>query len=156
MKNWKEIVKIWKSKSYPGFDFFLPGPCSVKVLGELKGTWGIDPTDEFKSLYREFNGVGFRDSGLIKWLFVPAEDLPHFKVRITAWFKDSHPQIAERYFPFFDWDTSDSVGFLKSDTGEMLPGLYEFSHEVYEFDSTQSYTDFIFKTSKSIEDFIKS
>jgi hypothetical protein len=157
MKNWQEIIlrhHEWAHKN-DGYSLVTrPGADSADITA-LEASLGIELPVEFHELYRTYDGVGVSaDSGQIYWMFRSLTEIPKFMEESRDWFQETHPEIARRFFPFIDWSSGDATGYLLSQSGGLLPGLYDFEHEAYEFDESQDETTFLSSLHNTIEDFL--
>jgi hypothetical protein len=155
MRNWQHIIKRhheWAHKN-DGYSLVTRLGANLANIKSLESSIGFQLPAEFHSLYLTYDGVGVcADPGKIYWRFQPLAEIPGFIESVRDWFKETHPDVAGRFFPFIDWSSGDFSGYLLSPSGTILPGLYDFDHEEYEFDEAQEVAKFISSSYLSIED----
>ena len=157
MKDWTEAVKTYHDWSQEDSDYTLAinGPAQESELERICGKINFPITAEFREFYLQVDGFGSQmEEGEVYWLLVPSA---HLELTVEVgrdWMNDTHPEVAQRFFAFIDWSSGDFTGYLKSEDGELLPGLWEFSHEYFLHDSTQDYNDFLIQTDSSISELL--
>ena len=157
MTNWREVVQAHYAWAHKDDEYELvmqPGASDATILTMAEQT-GIPLTDEFREFYSQINGFGVTADGeKISWLIVPIERIAATIANARDWFEETHPDLASRYFPFIDWDSGDYTGYLVSERGSLLPDLYDFDHEDYEFDEDQSSAEILTKGDASVLEFL--
>ena len=155
MKNWQDIIQRsheWAHKN-DGYSLVTRPGAELADITALESSFGFQLPTEFHELYLTYDGVGVSaDSGQIYWMFRSLAQIPKFMEETRDWFQETHPEVARRFFPFIDWSSGDSTGYLLSQSGELLPGLYDFEHEDYEFDASQDESAFLSSFYTTIED----
>ena len=102
-------------------------PVSDHELDELEEKIGVPLPTEFRQFYGTQNGFGMKqEDGTIDWVFVPVADIPALTSKSQEWMLEKHPEIADRIICFVDWHEDESVGFLLSEAGAPLRGVYSF------------------------------
>jgi hypothetical protein len=161
MVNWTKVITDhhnWAHAPDDGFDLITKAPASQQQLAELASRLGIILPKEIVSLYRTCNGFGVQSPNtpdMDSWFLVPVERVPEFTEQIRSWFRDTHPDVAARFFPFFDWANGDGMGYLFDADGNLQEGLYNFEHEEYERDENQGADEFLLSIDVSIEEFLE-
>ena len=159
MTDWLKVVADHLSKCHLGQDSSLvlrEGATSVE-LERLSASLGIALPTEFRALYSACNGFGVasRDQpGGVCWLFHPTCQIPTFVDDIRSWFRETHGQFADRFFPFIDFGNGDGIGYCLDESGELIEGLCCFKHEEYRFTDEQDVNEFISCVPVSIEEFL--
>jgi hypothetical protein len=161
MANWDRIIKRHHQRAHSddGLAFAANPGAAESDLAALEARLGIQFPAEFRSLYSTFNGFGVRsvDSpGDVYWFTRPLEELPEFVEAIRHSFRETHPELAARFYPFIDWANGDGLGYLAGDDGRILPGLYSFQHESYDCDADQDTDEFLMHAPVSLEKFLTS
>lgn len=156
--DWTKILSEDHKRNHEGGEWSLVlGPKATKSdISELVSLFGrFTPPSELLDLYCCHNGVGIHSNdGGVRWSFVPIQELKHFISQNQEMLTDTHPEVAIRYFPFYDWMNGDSVGYLWDTKDRRLTGLYELSNELYRYDSTQNWNDFMIARPDSIAELI--
>ena len=156
--SWRDLIERHHEWAHATDEYdlvTLPG-ISFDDIAEVEATLGFTFPREFVSLYRVVGGVGVK-AGEDKryWLFTPLKEIPGFVSRIRDWIGETHPDCASRFFPFIDWSDGDGSGYLVSSSGKVLPGLYHFEHDSFEFDPDQNEKSFLIPLYKSIDAFLQ-
>ncbi|MEZ5329678.1 MAG: SMI1/KNR4 family protein [Verrucomicrobiales bacterium] len=155
MKNWQDIIQRsheWSHKD-DGYKLVTRPSADAADIAKLESTLGFQLPAEFRELYLTYDGFGVSaNSNQTYWMFKPLAELPAFIEEIRDWFQETHPESARRYFPIIDWSSGDSSGYFLSLSGDLLPGLYDFEHEDYEFDESQEEDEFLIQSYRTIED----
>jgi len=156
--KWRTIIENQHKRNHPKNEYkliFRDG-CIDSDIRDIEQSLSVSFPKELSDLYTDFDGFGkSAEGGNTLWFFVPLPQLINFVGEVRDWFEETHSSIAKRFLPVFDWGSGDSVGYLYNNAGE-VDGLYEFNHELYEFDESQDWKEFLIKDSKNITDFLKS
>ena len=154
MHDWRAVIIEYDCKTpvQPGETLLIRDAASVAEIDELQQNFGFQLPDEFRSLYLQCDGFGqtYETEDEVWWFFHRVEQIPDFARETRNWFVESHPDIANRFFPFIDWSNGDRMGYVLDEKGELLDGLFCFEHENYEFDEEQDSEEFIVKWNNSI------
>lgn len=156
MSEWIEIVKAHHQRysEKDGYALIINPGADENRLNEIQDHLRWKFPKNLIEIYRECDGYGISWPGLdVDWNLMPILDLENFANDVRGWFKETHPVVASRFFPFFNWGTGDSIGFLADENG-ISEKLYEFSHDSYEFDEAQNWKDFIQYEASSIKEFL--
>jgi hypothetical protein len=153
--NWKRIVDDFFRMSDPDgeYEHYAPKGATAATIAELESEIGVELPQELRDFYANYNGIGLvtRDEEAPMPLFIrPTTELPGFIRECQSIIRDTHPNHAERYFPFIDWYNGDSSGFMLNAKGQLVDGVFTFSHELYSYDAAQDLNDFIQPHSDSI------
>ncbi|WAC19570.1 SMI1/KNR4 family protein [Luteolibacter sp. SL250] len=146
MPNWRKIVESHHAWAHPDDDWRLitGPPAGAADLALLEELFGAALKDEIRGFYEQMDGFGITsDEGRVIWFVVPIAGLADTFEACRSWFRDTHPGLAERFFPFIDWECGDYSGILLHEFGIPLEGIYEFEHEEYGFDEDQDGSDFL-------------
>jgi hypothetical protein len=156
MRDWTKIIKTFHEWSHKDDEWELVTslPASGEQIAEFEASVGFKLPEEFVGLYQTYNGVSIVAGDERCNFFVALGDLPKHFSEVREWFEGTHPKFAKRFFPFVDWGSGDSTGYMLNERGEPLPGLYNFEHEDYEFDEGQDPNDFLPSVYDSIEDLL--
>lgn len=156
MSEWhKNISAFHKLDNADDPDSLVLGPpASAASIAEFEKAVGYTMPDEFKQLYAEFDGFGTNRDGETDWFFLPVSKLPEHASEVRDWFQETHPGIAKRFVPFVDWGNGDASGYVFSETGIPLPGIFIFEHESYEFEEDQDWEEFLIPVDSSIRGFL--
>ncbi|BCX48529.1 cell wall assembly/cell protein, KNR4 [Haloferula helveola] len=156
MSEWhKRIVAFHKLDNADDPDSLVLGsPASAASIAEFEKAIGYSMPDEFKELYSEYDGFGTSRDGETDWFFLPISKLPEHASEIRDWFQETHPELAKRFVPFVDWGNGDASGYVFSETGTLLPGIFIFEHESYEFEEDQGWEEFLIPVDSSIRAFL--
>lgn len=128
-------------------------------LSAMERQLGIEFPQEFRDLYSTFNGIGLTSSDATEveyWNFLPLHMIPDFAETIRNWFRETHPDAAARFVPFYDWKNGDGLGYLFDENGIAIPGLCNFEHELYGFDEDQDLDEFLEVVPVTIKEFLVS
>jgi len=159
MPDWAKILHDLHAVAHGDDELTLatqPG-AGDDELDRLADRLGIALPEEFRDFYRTFNGYGVapdNDPSDVCWLIQPLEKLPDFIDFTRSSFDGTHPDVAARFFPFIDWANGDGMGYLTETAGIVLPGLFCFEHESYEYDANQDPDEFIAAIPVTIEEFL--
>ena len=157
MSDWNQLVtEFYKIDHADEPDSLVLGaPASDEVLDALASNLGFALPIEFRSFYGTYDGFGTKhDDGTTDWFFAPTANIPELTEEIRDWYQETHPEIAARFVSFVDWGNGDSSGYLFSEAGAPLDGVYIFEHESYEFEEGQDWGEFLIPVDKSIRDFL--
>lgn len=156
MSEWhKRIVVFHKLDNADDPDSLVLGsPASAASIAEFEKSIGYSMPNEFKQLYSEYDGFGTSREGETDWFFLPISKLPEHASEIRDWFQETHPELAKRFVPFVDWGNGDASGYVFSETGTLLPGIFIFEHESYEFEDDQDWEEFLIPVDSSIRAFL--
>lgn len=158
MKTWHQRVHEAHERDHKedGLRLVTGPPASPKAIVDFEHVLGWTLPAEFHGLYQTFDGVGLA-SGEEEtlWLLTPLAKIPQVIADVRTWFADTHPALARRYFPFIDWGNGDSSGYLLSEKGELLPGIWIFEHEAYEFDEAQPASAFLAAFVGNLQEFFE-
>ena len=159
MNEWLNLFQRHRaSDPCDGCEMVFGEAADAGKIDELERKFGFRFPAEFWSLYTTYDGYGVtfdNKPGEIYWDFRPLGDLELFVKQYHDAIVETHPSVATSFYPFFDWSTGDSAGYLLDDNGQPLPGLYDFYHAGYEADPTQDFTDFLEKASDTIVSYIE-
>lgn len=157
MTNWHNVVLSHHAWAHKDDDYKLvmqPSAADATIHSLTEQT-GFPITAEFREFYNQINGFGVAADGQkTSWLLVPVERIEATIARARAGFEETHPELAKRFFPFIDWDSGDYSGYFTAEDGSLLPGLYDFDHETYEFDEEQASEEVVTKGDASILEFL--
>jgi hypothetical protein len=157
VKNWTQIIKSHHSWAHPGdeYELVLGAPASEKNIADIEDKLGIQFPKEFKDVYRNHNGFGFTNKEqILTWSILPLNDLPSLFDKMHFWFGDEFPDVASRFFPFFDWLDGGAFGYLVSKSGNLEPFLYSFHPEQLNPDFDWDDPRPLIQECHSIEDFL--
>lgn len=156
MSEWQLLItEFYKLGHADDLDSLELGrPATTDDLDSLDRELGFKLPSEFRSFYGEFNGFGTKRDGETDWFFVPISAIPSLTTSAREWFQETHPAIAKRYIAVVDWGSGDSSGYLFSETGEPLEGIFIFEHESYEFEADQDWREFLIPVDSSIRNFL--
>jgi len=156
MSEWhKNIVAFHKLDNADDPESLVLGPpASAASIAEFEKAIGYKLPDEFKQLYTEYDGFGTSRDGETDWLFLPVKKLSEHATEVRDWIQKTHPEIAKRFAPFVDWGNGEASGYVFSETGIPLPGIFIFEHESYEFEEEQDWKEFLIPVDSSIRDFL--
>jgi hypothetical protein len=158
MKSWDDLVNESHERDHEGDGFQLVKmpPATSDEIDSLQKLIGIKLPDEFRDLYLAINGFGVvGKSAEIYWSFIPLDKILGFIASTREFFQDTHPDVAKRFFPFIDWSDGDASGYMISPSDRLLPSLFDFQHDDYEFEETQEGSEFLVTATRNIKDFIK-
>ncbi|MEZ5326426.1 MAG: hypothetical protein R3F19_15355 [Verrucomicrobiales bacterium] len=96
------------------------------------------------------------EDGEVMWHFTPIEQIPMITEDSRGWFRETHPNIANRYVAFQDYGNGDTSGYLFDKHLKSVIGIYIFEHESYEFDEDQNWEEFVRETDSAIEGYLSS
>lgn len=145
MKNqWEKVFNRWTEDRFPSYrgNIISSAKKNQEEISSCLKDFDYPEIDELYKFYSYRNGVGLREpknTAEIWWFFSPIERLQEFREICINHFKDTHPFLAERYFPFYDALNGDSMGYMLNKDGECCSGIYYFDHEIYygeEFENT--------------------
>jgi hypothetical protein len=158
-QDWKNIVRDNHKRADPENEnpLVLQAPASPHQIKAFQELFGPAASAELQDLYRQMNGYGIDGTKEgIMWEIVPTEKLPVLLRESRYWIKKTHPDLAEKFFPFYDWNCGDFSGYLLSEDGTLLKGIYTFWHEDYENDKKQDSSEFMHALDDSLEDFVSN
>lgn len=151
--EWRENLVAFHTRNADDPKSLVLGPpASAASIAEFENAIGNTMPDEFKQLYTECDGFGTTRDGETRWFFLPVSKLPEHATEVRDRFQETHPEIAKRFIPFVDWGSEDACGYVFSETGTPLPGIFMFKHESYEFEEDQDWEEFLTPVSSSIRD----
>lgn len=161
MANWDSIIKSHHKRAHrrDGFEFACNPGAAAAELRSLEQRLGLELPAEFHELYATFDGFGVKSPeglGNVYWFARPLNELPQFMEDIRGWFRKTHANVAERFFPFIDWANGDGLGYMADAQSRVLPGVYCFQHDSYEFRADQDADEFLRHAPVSLEKFFKS
>lgn len=153
--QWHELIRKFHAEDYPDApeSLVIGEPASEDEIATLEMAVGVRMPDEFKDFYRACNGFGRMENGQVIWLFSPLEGIPAVTEMARDAFKRTHPELAEAYVAFVDWDCGDFSGYLFDPEGGLIEGIFDFEYAEYEFDREQDFAEFLAPLFLSIEDF---
>ena len=156
MSEWhKSIVAFHKLDNADNPDSLVLGsPATAASIAEFEKAIGYSMPNEFKQLYSEYDGFGTSSDGETNWFFLPISKLPEHASEVRDWFQETHPEHAKRFVPFVDWGNGDATGYVFSETGTLLPGIFIFEHESYEFEEDQDWEEFLIPVDSTIRAFL--
>lgn len=158
MKDWHEIVRR-HHMAFHGNDEYqlvISPPATEAELASLRGLFPYSIPFEMESFYQSINGFGKSSAHYpLLWFFLPISKLESACRSLRDTFGDSHADLAQRFLPFVDWFCGDYSGYLWSEDGTLLDGLYIFEHENFRYESGQDISEFMFCTDASIEEFLE-
>lgn len=155
--DWIHIVEAHHKWGYPNNEYQLvtQPPASIGELAILQSLFGAAMSEEIRTFYEQINGFGIKvKPGHTSWFVTPIACLPELIRDCRNWFHDTHPDLAERFFPFINWGCGDYSGILLTEDGIPLSGLFDFEHENYAFDQDQKGSEFLFSVYKSLEELL--
>jgi hypothetical protein len=156
MKSWTQQLLRAHQVTHPndGWNLVLGGGASEDEISALEGSLGITFPREFRELYLTHNGVGMsrERSEEIVWQAIPLALIPAAIKHARDWFHETHPEVSARFFPFLDWYCGDYDGYLLGEGPFVLPGIYSFEHESYEFDADQDSEEFLLPAYSSLRE----
>ncbi|RYD49039.1 MAG: SMI1/KNR4 family protein [Verrucomicrobiaceae bacterium] len=157
MNDWrKDLLKFHQGDNPDDSNPPVFGPpATPEAIAAFEKSVGLRMPQEFHELYLQVDGFGQMYNGEILWYVVPLAELAEHVAGRRDWFQKTHPDLARGYVPFFDWANGDSCGYLFSKSGAMVPGLFMFEHEEYEFEEDQDPEDFLSLTDESFRHFIR-
>lgn len=132
----------------------LGQPATEQSIAEFEQTLGLKVSEEFRSLYRQYDGISATpdENPELYFGFVPIQRLPGFIQDVQRSFRAEHPLESRQFFPFFDWgDRTDFnvLGFMYSDKIGLDPELFLFWRG-----GDSGKTVFLMPTEVSIESFL--
>jgi hypothetical protein len=154
VKSWRDLIRHQHECYHADdeFDLVLRPGASSGAVEAAERELGIPFPDELRSLYHEVDGFGLTvDGEKVNWAIHPLGQLPSFVARIREWIGETHPEVAARFFPFFDWSNGDAIGYFLSLKKKWYKNLYWFQHELFQFDRFQMQTDFMIRWDRSIK-----
>ena len=152
----KEVLEKYIQISIDGVPAVGMG-AAIDDFRELEEKLGLTFPIDVLDLYLIHNGIGLiSKSGKTYWHFHPLGGMIDFINGIRKFFLDTHPDLARRFLPIFDWNSGDAVGYLMGEDGRWKSGMYEFEHENYEFTIDQPESEFISKCSSNLVNFLRS
>ena len=157
MPNWKHIVEANHAWSHPNDEYRLviQPPASSADLAFLHTLFGSAMSEEMRGFYEQMDGFGVESvADGTYWFVTPIAKLPELIEHCRNWFRDTHPDLANRFFPFIDWNCGDYSGFLLSVEKSPLDGLFTFEHEEYNFEKGQDSSAFILSVYNTIEELL--
>lgn len=157
MKNWIRIVENQHALDHSdnGHRLVLQPPASLDHLLAFRKLFGPAASMELQNFYEQIDGFGIEGTNhKTSWFLVPIEKLPELDKAGKDWFQETHPDLAKRFFPFIDWDCGDYSGYLLSEEGKRLNGIFTFEHEEYEFDKGQDDSEFLYSVFDSLEELL--
>jgi cell wall assembly regulator SMI1 len=128
----------------------------IKQLGtQFEVQFGFQLPDDLKELYQAKNGAGMSSENNkdVHWFFVPILSIPELITAARDWFQKTHADLANRFFPFIDWECGDYTGYLLPLSPDCPTKLHTFEHESYEFDEAQQPDEFLYSNNSSIREF---
>lgn len=156
MTNWIEAVQLLHARHFSktSGQLVFGAPLSVSDAAAFREVTAFDWTPEFFELYQQANGIAMASTSdtAPEWNFLPTTEIARMCDSSRAWFVDTHPQIAKAFFPFFDWRSGDTVGYLNLEG--VPPILFAFEHEQYEFDAKQDWSEFLQPAFETLLDFV--
>ncbi len=158
MKSWYDLIHASHERDHKsdGYQLVTMPPANPYEIQSLEELVGITFPSEFHDLYSTFNGVGVvGKTGKTYWTFTPLDKIPEFIASTREFFQDTHPDLAKRFFPFIDWSDGDASGYMLSPSRDLLPSLFDFQHDDYEFEETQDDSEFLVVAYRDIKDFIQ-
>ena len=160
MNEWLNLFQRQRaSDPCDGCEMIFGEAADARTIDDLERKFCFHFPDEFRSLYTTYDGYGViydTKPGEIYWDFRPIGDLEAFVKQYRDAISGTHPAIATRFYPFFDWSTGDAAGYLLDGDGKLLPGIYDFFHAGYEADETQDFTDFLEHASDTIVGYVEN
>ena len=159
MTDWKNLLtRYFDSDPCDGAEMKFGPPATNEELDKVEQQFGFLFPAEFRSLYSTCNGYAVvfdnkHEEAL--WEFRPLSDLKRFVGEYQDSIASTHREISGQFFPFYDWSTGDSAGYLVGAGSELLPGIYDFHHERYGFDETQDYNEFLVLGANDIASYLE-
>lgn len=150
----KVMVDSYMNNSFSG-SLITGSGASIQELLFVENELKIKLPQELLDLYRIYNGFGVETKDGKFWALHPLSGYVEFILGIRDSFSTTHPKAAERFLPVFDWNDGDAVGYLLNNDGTFKVGLYEFSHDDYEYSSKQPVSEFIARCDESIGSFLE-
>ena len=157
MADWLKFVEShFTELNVPKHDRVLNAGAAITKINDVGAGLGIAFPDEFVELYAMHDGIGHQNSDMTWWLTRPLDHLEEFATTICNWFRENHPELAERYIPFIDYGNGSAIGYLLNENSKAMPGLYHFNTGAYDFDDEdQEHEEFLRNDFQSIEHFFK-
>lgn len=147
MVNWKSIVSNFFENSDPENDFrhIANDGITIKEIKDFETQFGPTIPKELGDFYLVYNGIGMstHDESASPRLIRPIQELSEFINETRSVFMGTHPQHASRFFPFFDFENGDIIGYMLDKKGKLLPYLVMFSHEAYSENKSQEAEEFL-------------
>jgi hypothetical protein len=158
MTNWQKTIDKFFQCSDPGNDFrhiALPG-ATEENIAETETKLGLKLPEELREFYSCFNGIGMatEDEPNIPRLIPPLDQLPSLVTSGRSWFVETHPDWANRFFPFLDMENGDYTGYCLDENGQWMPFVMDFLHEYYQFDPDQDIDEFLVPSADSLKAFL--
>ena len=161
MPNWTNLINAqhrWAHKN-DGFQLVLNDAAAEAAITALTEKLGFRLPPEFSDIYRSHDGFGVQhtsDPETIHWSLVPISQIPELMQSARDWFQETHPDAAQRFFPFIDWSCGDYTGYLLTADGTIRSGLFTFEHDSYEFEAEQAPDDFLHHAYDDIAEFLST
>lgn len=147
----KKLISQYYASSQIADVHFGP-PADADSITRLKNIHPSFPADLI-AVYQECNGFGVKEGDEVEWLLMPIEKLQDFVANCRSTWEETHPLMASKFVPVFDWGNGDVSGYLPL---EIAPAntIYTWDHELYEYDAAQDWREFLVETESSIEDLL--
>ncbi len=161
MPNWTSLIDAqhrWAHNN-DGYQLVLNGAAEDAAISALADKLGITLPPDFCDFYRQHDGFGVRhtnDLETIYWSLVPLSMVPDLVQSARDWFQETHPELAQTFYPFIDWSCGDYTGYIIGPDGTLKSGLFTFEHESYESEADQTPDDFLHHTYHDIADFLST
>lgn len=157
-QDWIKLITLEHDRNagLSGFKLVINNPVETKAIIDAEEMLGLKLPQELFELYGVCNGFGVKwENCETDWNFVPISRILEFTIECRGWFSSTHPDTASRFLPFYDMGSGDCLGYLFNQD-QSVSGLYEFSHELYEFSQKQDPKEFLFLTAETINQFLRS
>lgn len=152
--DWDKIIQDWLALDHENSAMLFGEPSSESEINSVEAALNVSFPAEFRSLYKVRNGFGHKYPEETRWSFAPLSSIEALSKESCSWFKETHPDYADRFIAFIDWGDGSTCGYGLADDRSILPGIYEFDHDLYEFDVKQDINDFLVIADSSIESFL--
>ncbi len=158
MPDWEKIIARQHAAAHSNDEYELVtgDRAAASEIARRGDQLGLIFPEEFVSLYETYNGVGIGSGDDVWWVLHPLDQLSQFGKSVCSFFDETHPEEADLFYPFLDFGNGDAIGYLSDESGNVMPGLYVFSHESVRFDEDQESEEFLSLIPVSIEDFFDS
>lgn len=156
MNKWHTRIEEFHAADHPdAADSLVIGePAGEQEISALERELGFRFPEEFHDFYRSCNGFGRRDGAEVIWFCAPLQEIQKMSAEARKWFKGTHPELAEHFVAFIDWESGDYSGYVFDENGDPFEALFDFEHESYDFESKQDPDEFLVPMFPSIEELL--
>lgn len=147
----KKLISQYYASSQIEDVHFGP-PADADSMDRLNKLHPSFPADLI-AVYQECNGFGVKEGGEVEWLLMPIENLQDFIARYRSTWEETHPLMASKFVPVFDWGNGDVSGYLPLEI-DATNAIYTWDHELYEYDAAQDWREFLVETESSVKDLL--